>query len=59
VLVTAVEGDGRLVVEINGDRPPPDLTDLEDRVGALDGTLELERLGETEARLLADIPCES
>jgi signal transduction histidine kinase len=59
VLVTAVEGDGRLLAEIASDRPPPDLTDLEDRVGALDGTLELERLSETEARLVADIPCES
>jgi hypothetical protein len=28
-------------------------------VGALDGTLELKRLGDGEARLVADIPCES
>jgi signal transduction histidine kinase len=59
VLVTAVESEGRLVIEIDGDRPPPDLTDLEDRVGALEGTLELERRGESRARLRAEIPCES
>jgi hypothetical protein len=59
VLVTAVEDDGRLGIEIDGDRPPPDLIDLEDRVGALDGTLELKRPGDGEARLVADIPCES
>jgi signal transduction histidine kinase len=58
VLITAVEGDGRLVIEIASDRPPPDLTDLEDRVGALDGKLELKRLSESETRLLAEIPCE-
>jgi signal transduction histidine kinase len=58
VPVTAMEHDGRLVIEIEIDRPPPDLTDLEDRVGALDGTLELEPMGESEARLRAEIPCE-
>ena len=49
--------DGLLVVEIFGDGSPADLTDLEDRVGALDGTLELEHAANRDITIRAEIPC--
>jgi signal transduction histidine kinase len=58
----AARTDGRrLVVEIASDGPiaeVADLGDLEDRVGALDGTLELHRT-DGHVRIRAEIPCES
>ncbi len=49
--------DGLLVVEIVGDGSPADLTDLEDRLGALDGTLELEHTANSNMTIRAEIPC--
>ena len=54
-----VSRDGLLVVEVESDRSPADLTDLEDRLGALDGTLELEHTTGGPATIRAEIPCAS
>jgi len=55
--VSASRRDGRLVVELEADAPVREpLTDLEDRVGALDGTLEvLHEDGGVHIR--AELPC--
>jgi signal transduction histidine kinase len=50
--------EGLLVMELEGDHVPPDLGDLEDRVGALDGTIELQGAN-GHARIRAEIPCGS
>jgi signal transduction histidine kinase len=50
--------DGRLVVEIGGDGAPEELIELEDRVGALDGTLEVIGGPGGVVRVRAEIPCE-
>jgi signal transduction histidine kinase len=50
--------DGLLVVEVIGDGSPAGLTDLEDRLGALDGTLELEHTANSNMTIRAEIPCE-
>jgi signal transduction histidine kinase len=50
--------DGRLVIEIVGDRAPESLIELEDRVGALDGTIEVMGAPGGAVRLKAEIPCE-
>jgi signal transduction histidine kinase len=57
VSVAAQITDGLLVVDVAGDRPPDDLTDLEDRVGALDGALELDHTTNGTATVRAEIPC--
>ena len=49
--------DGRLVVEIgSAGWVDDDLVDLEDRIGALDGELTVERTGEA-TRIRAEVPC--
>jgi len=55
--VAARQRDGSLVVELEADAAPEEpLTDLEDRVGALDGTLEVVREG-GRMRVRAELPC--
>jgi signal transduction histidine kinase len=57
--VDAARGHGRLVLELVIDQPPPqELTDLEDRVGALDGRLLAQPLPTGGARIQVDLPCE-
>src|SRR5204863_2368445 len=51
--------DGVLVIEVEGDRAPAELTDLEDRVGALDGRLAVVRAPGGRVTIRAEIPCES
>jgi signal transduction histidine kinase len=46
-----------LVVEVEGERGPGDLVGLEDRVGAVDGTLELGNRANGMPVLRAEIPC--
>jgi signal transduction histidine kinase len=60
VTVGATRRDGRLVVEITreGDAPE-DLIDLQDRVGALDGRLEVLHEPGGHVRIRAEVPCES
>jgi len=50
--------DGRLIVEVEIDqRLSEDLTDLEDRVGALDGRLLVRATSGAETRIRAELPC--
>ena len=52
--------DGQLVVEIEGDGDAPDdLIDLHDRVGALDGRLQILHQPGGRVRIRAEVPCES
>jgi signal transduction histidine kinase len=56
--VDAARGDGRLVLKIVTDQQPPqELTDLEDRVGALDGQLLVQPSPSGETRIHLDLPC--
>jgi signal transduction histidine kinase len=60
VTVGATRRDGRLVVEVTRDGDAPDkLIDIEDRVGALDGRLEVLHQPGGRVRIRAEIPCES
>jgi signal transduction histidine kinase len=52
-----LDGD-RLVVEVHASHAPSSVVFLEDRVGALDGRLVVERDG-TRTRLRAELPCAS
>jgi len=57
--VTAEREIGRLVVEIDQDVPAPDdLVALNDRVGALDGTIEIQATPTSHA-IRVEIPCAS
>jgi signal transduction histidine kinase len=49
---------GRLVIEILADDRPKELIELEDRVGALDGTLAVAGGPGGVVRVRAEIPCE-
>jgi signal transduction histidine kinase len=56
--VDAAREDGQLVLEIVTDQQPPqELTDLEDRVGALDGRLLIEHGLNGGTRIRAELPC--
>jgi signal transduction histidine kinase len=56
--VDAARADGRLVLKIVTDQQPPqELTDLEDRVGALDGRLLVEHRLSGGTRMHAELPC--
>jgi signal transduction histidine kinase len=56
--VDAARRDGRLVLKIVTDQQPPqELTDLEDRVGALDGRLLVEPGRSGGTRIGAELPC--
>ena len=57
--VSAARRDSRLVVEVEGDNMPAEITDLQDRVGALDGTVTVVRGPAGRTTIRADIPCES
>jgi signal transduction histidine kinase len=57
--IGATRSGARLVVEVEADRAPADLIDVEDRVGALDGTVALVRGPGGGVTVRAEIPCES
>jgi signal transduction histidine kinase len=59
VQVAARAVDGLLVVELESRRAPNDLDELEDRVGALGGTLDVFAAAGGHARIRAEIPCAS
>jgi signal transduction histidine kinase len=59
VAVTGHAEHGRLVVEVHSNRVPQDLSGLQDRVGALDGTIALVRGPDGAAMLRTEIPCAS
>jgi signal transduction histidine kinase len=56
--VSAARRNGRLVVEVEGDSAPAEITDLQDRVGALDGCVAVVNGPDGRAKLRAEIPCE-
>jgi signal transduction histidine kinase len=47
-----------LVLELECERVPDDLFHLEDRIGALDGTIEVAQLPDGRVRIRAEVPCE-
>ena len=49
----------RLVVEVEGDRAPAEIVGVQDRVGALDGSVTVVRGPGGRATIRAEIPCES
>ena len=56
--VRALREDGRLVLSIDtADPPAGDLVDLDDRVGALGGTLLVERVAGQVRHVVAELPC--
>jgi signal transduction histidine kinase len=57
--VFAARRDGRLVVEVEGDSAPAEITDLQDRVGALGGSVAVVHEPGGRAAIRAEIPCES
>ena len=57
VSVTAVRRDERLLVEVDAVTQPGGLADLEDRIGALDGTLEISPAPGGGVHIRAEIPC--
>jgi signal transduction histidine kinase len=56
--VSAARCDGRLVVEVEGDSVPAQITDLQDRAGALDGCVAVVPGPDGRATIRAEIPCE-
>jgi signal transduction histidine kinase len=60
VTVGATRRDGQLVIQIERDGDAPDdLIDLQDRVGALDGRLQILHQPGGRVRIRAEVPCES
>jgi signal transduction histidine kinase len=59
VTLTAFTRDGLLVLEMEGEQAPTQWGELEDRVGALDGALELALTPGGRTRVRAEIPCVS
>jgi len=57
--VSAVRHNGNLVVEVEGNRAPAEIVELQDRVGALDGSVEVVRESSGRVTIRAEIPCES
>ena len=61
--VDASLADGRLIVDVElaivGVIAPSTLVDLEDRCGAVDGTMELDVLPDGRARIRVEFPCGS
>jgi len=58
LMVSAVRRDGRLLVEVEGACAPAEITDLQDRVGALDGNVRVVPGAGGQATIRAEIPCE-
>jgi signal transduction histidine kinase len=55
--VTAVHRNGALVIDIEAPRMPAGLVELEDRVGALDGRVQVEGAPSGGVKLRAEFPC--
>ena len=59
IAIGAASDHARLVIDMEVDRPPEHLDELEDRLGALDGTIEVTREPGAPVRVHVEIPCES
>ncbi len=55
--VLATREDGKLLIKIETSSLHGDLVDLEDRVGALDGTVVAEPIGGAGTRIRVELPC--
>jgi signal transduction histidine kinase len=55
--VSAERRDGTLLVDVQAEREPDGLLDLEDRVGALDGRIHVAQAPSGGVRIYAEIPC--
>ncbi len=58
-LVNAVRRDGRLVVEVGTDGAPEQQLDLQDRIGAVDGMVQVVHEPSGRVTIRAEIPCVS
>ena len=59
-IVSANVSDDRLVIDVDVDGSGPDsLVRMEDRVGALEGSISLRALSGGRQRIHAEIPCAS
>src|SRR5262249_8362903 len=58
LMVSAERRNGRLIIDVKGDAEPEPIVDLEDRVGALDGTAKVVRGEDGQVTIRAEIPCE-
>jgi signal transduction histidine kinase len=58
LVISTICDDGRVIVQLEGDDIPRDVTELRDRVGALGGTLDVMQQPGAPTKLRADIPCE-
>jgi signal transduction histidine kinase len=56
--ISATRRDGMLVLDVETEAEPESLLDLEDRIGALDGTLTVTPSKGGRVRIRANIPCE-
>ena len=59
VAVRAERHDSRLVIELQTDNAPAATVDLEDRVGAIDGRLNILRRPDGRTTMQAELPCGS
>ena len=59
VAVAVTDCEGRLRVDVETEMPPSDLTRLEDRIGALDGSVAVEPASASAARIRVELPCGS
>ena len=57
--VSVARHESRLVVEVEGDSVPTEIVGLQDRVGALDGSVTVVQGPGGRATIRAEIPCES
>jgi signal transduction histidine kinase len=57
--VAVTNRDGRLHIDVETETPPADLTRLEDRVGALDGSVTVEPAPASGATIRVELPCGS
>ncbi len=57
VALTGFTDDGLLVIELESDGSPCALGELQDRLGALDGTLHIDHMNSGKVRIHAEIPC--
>ncbi len=57
--VSVARRDSRLVVEVEGDGAPAEIVGVQDRVGALDGSVTVVRGPGGRGTIRAEIPCES
>ena len=56
-MVRAYDDADMLIVEVDATVAPADLTDVEDRVGSVDGTVRVVSLPDGSAQVRVELPC--